>query len=131
MLQKKIIHYSILCFLTLLIGYSVHSLILDYYEVTHPFTLWKIYLFQCIITLILCASFEMISQKSEKYRSQLGFLYLAAMVVKIGLFCIFFSSILFSSTVLSKLDSLSLLIPIFIFLFLEVYIVVKIINRNN
>ncbi|CAM3343284.1 DUF6168 family protein [Aequorivita lipolytica] len=131
MLQKKIFRYAILCCLVLVIGYTLHSTILNYFEITHPFKLWKIYLFQGITTLILCASFEIISQKSQKYRDQLGFLYLGAMVLKVILFSAFFSSILISSLVLSKLDSLSLLIPIFIFLFLEVVIIVKILNRNN
>ena len=131
MLQKKIFHYTILCCIALVIGYSIHQFILNYYQVTHPFTLWKIYLFQGVATLVLCASFEIIAQKSQKYRDQMGFLYLGAMVLKILLFSAFFSDILFSSLVLSKLDSLSLLIPIFIFLFLEVVIIVKILNRNN
>ncbi|WP_347373654.1 DUF6168 family protein [Aequorivita sp. Q41] len=130
MLQKKILQYTLLCALVLIVGYFVHYAILTYFQVEHPFTLWKIYLFQGIATLILCASFEVISQKSQKYKDQMGFLYLGAMVLKVVLFCGFFSSILFSSLVLSKLDSLSLLIPIFIFLFLEVVIIVKILNRN-
>lgn len=131
MLQKRILRYAILCFVALVIAYSVHSTLLYFFEITLPFTLWKIYLFQCFATLIICASFEIISQKSEKYRDQLGFLYLGAMVLKVILFTAFFSSILFSTLVLSKMDSLSLLIPIFIFLFLEVVIIVKILNRNN
>lgn len=131
MLQKKILHYTILCALVLIAGYALHNFVLNSFEVKHPFDLWKIYLFQGIATLILCVSFEFISQKSEQLKDQLGFLYLAAMALKVGLFSIFFRSILFSTLVLTKIDSLSLLIPIFLFLFLEVIIIVKILNRNN
>ena len=130
MLQKRIFQYAILCGLVLIIGYTIHHFILDFLQIEHPFALWQIYLFQCLATLALCASFEVIAQKSKKYKDQLGFLYLGAMVLKIALFSIFFSSILFSSLVLSRTDSLSLLIPIFLFLFLEVVIIMKILNRN-
>ncbi|SRR5690606_15451604 len=131
MLSKKILYYTLLSFLFFAVGYAIHSFLLSYFEVFHPFTLWKIYLFQCVATLILCICFEVIFRKSKKYRDQLGFLYLGATVLKVAIFCMFFSSILFSSLVLSKLDSLSLLVPIFLFLSLEVVIIVKILNRNQ
>ncbi len=130
MLQKKIFHYAILCGLVLIIGYAIHHFILVFLEIQHPFALWQIYLFQGLATFALCASFEVISRKSKSYSDQLGFLYLAAMALKIGIFSILFSGILFSSVVLSRTDSLSLLIPIFLFLFLEVLIIMKILNRN-
>lgn len=130
MLQKKILLYAMLCGLVFLIGYTIHHFILVFLEVDPPFTLWQIYLFQCVATFALVTVFEVISRKSKSYRDQLGFLYLAAMAVKVGLFSIFFSNILFSSLVLSRADSLSLLIPIFLYLFLEVMIIVKILNRN-
>lgn len=131
MLQKRIFQYAILCGIVLIIGYAIHYFILAHFKVEHPFTLWKIYLFQGLATFALCSSFEVIAQKSQKYRDQLGFLYLAAMVLKVAVFSLFFKNILFSSLVLSKVDSLSLLIPIFLFLFLEVVVIVKILNRNN
>ncbi|MCG2429998.1 DUF6168 family protein [Aequorivita xiaoshiensis] len=131
MLQKKILHYTLLCGLVLIAGYAIHNFILEQLNIEHPFNLWHIYLFQGIATLILCINFEFISQKMQQLKDQLGFFYLAAMAVKVGLFSLFFKDILFSSLVLSKTDSLSLLIPVFLFLFLEVLIIVKILNRNN
>ena len=131
MLQKRILQYATYCFIVLIIGYAIHYLTLGYFEIVHPYTLWKIYLFQCLATLAICASFEVIATKFPTFKDQLGFLYLGAMVLKVGIFSLFFSEILFSSLVLSKIDSLSLLIPIFLFLFLEVVIIVKILNRNN
>lgn len=131
MLQKKIFQYANLCSVVLVIGYSVHYSILNIAIIEHPFSLWNIYLFQAVATFLLCASFKVISEKSEKYKDQLGFLYLAAMVAKVGIFSLLFSDILFSTLVLSRMDSLSLLIPIFLFLFLEVVIIVKILNQNG
>lgn len=131
MLQKRIFQYTLYCLSVFVLGYTIHSLSLGFFQIEHPFTLWKIYLFQCVATLAICASFELIATKSPKYKDQLGFLYLGAMVFKVGIFSLFFSDILFSSLVLTRMDSLSLLIPIFLFLFLEVVIIVKILNRNN
>ncbi|SRR5690554_1133631 len=131
MLQKKIIQYSLYCTLLFVISFAVHSFILGTFDVQHPFTLWKIYLFQSIATLVICTTFEVIYQTIPSLKDQLGFFYLAAMFAKIALFSLFFSDILFSSLVLSKTDSVSLLIPVFLFLFLEVMIIVKILNRNN
>lgn len=131
MLLKNILYYTLICGLVLAGGYALHNFILNQNNVEHPFILWDIYLFQGIATLVLCIAFEFISQKSEHLRDQLGFLYLGAMALKVGLFCMVFSNILFSSLVLSRIDSLSLLIPVFLFLFLEVLIIVKILNRNH
>ncbi|MAP81662.1 MAG: hypothetical protein CL526_11310 [Aequorivita sp.] len=131
MLLKNILYYTLICGLVLAGSYAVHNFILNQNNVEHPFSLWNIYLFQGIATLVLCIAFEFISQKSQQLRDQLGFLYLGAMALKVGLFCMVFSNILFSSLVLSRTDSLSLLIPVFLFLFLEVLIIVKILNRNH
>lgn len=127
---KRILSYVIICTLALLIGFFVHDLILNSLAITLPFVLWKIYFFQAAFTLFLCIFFDFIALKVPKFADQLGFLYLGSMVFKITVFCVIFHDILFSSLVLTKADSLSMLIPIFIFLIIEVSIVVKIINRN-
>lgn len=128
---KRIVSYFIICALAFIIGFLVHDLILNSLAITLPFILWRIYFFQAVFTLSLCILFDFIQLKVPKLSDQLGFLYLGSMVFKITVFCVIFNGILFSSLVLTKADSLSMLIPIFIFLAIEVLIIVKILNRNH
>lgn len=128
---KKLLLYISAAILLFFIAYSLHYYTIVTLDVQHPFDLWSVYLFQAIASLSLVISFELLASLTSQYKDQLGFLYLGSMAVKIMFFCIVFRDVLFSSVVLSKADSLSLLIPIFIFIFYEVLIIVKILNRST
>ncbi|WP_371863328.1 DUF6168 family protein [Patiriisocius marinistellae] len=127
---KRFFYYTLICVTAFFLFHEIHSFLISYNEIQHPFEIRRIYLFQALFTLFLCVLFEIIALKIPKMHDQLGFLYLGSMVFKITVFCVVFNELLFSSLVLSKADSLSMLIPIFIFLLIEVSIIVKIINRN-
>ncbi|WP_035899890.1 DUF6168 family protein [Leeuwenhoekiella sp. MAR_2009_132] len=130
MLIKRLLNYFVIIAVLFFLGYFLHSYIIETNDLSHPFSLLHIYLFQAIATLIICGSFEILATFSKRFAEQLGFIYLATMVGKIGLFCLVFNNILFSDIILTKPDSLSLLIPIFIYLFYEVIVITKILNRN-
>lgn len=130
-LAKRILLYIGIAIVVFIIAYYVHMYILKMSEVNMPFDLLFIYLFQAIASLLIIITFEMIASLNTQFKDQLGFLYLGSIAVKILFFGIFFRDLLFSSIDLSKIDSLSLLIPMFIFIFFEVVIIVKILNRTT
>lgn len=130
-LAKRILLYIGIAIVVFIIAYYVHMYILKMSEVNMPFDLLSIYLFQAIASLLIIITFEMIASLNTQFKDQLGFLYLGSIAVKILFFGIFFRDLLFSSIDLSKIDSLSLLIPMFIFIFFEVVIIVKILNRTT
>ena len=130
MLTKRLVTYLVIIAALFLLGYFIHTAVLSRLEIEHPFSLLNIYLFQSIATLVICVGFELIASFSKRFSDQLGFIYLATMIGKIGMFCLVFKNTLFSGVALSKAESLSLLIPIFIYLIYEVIAITKILNRN-
>lgn len=130
MLVKRLLFYTVSAVLIFLTCYYLHSYILVSAQENPPFELLNIYLFLAIAALVLVVFFELLASLSGQFKDQLGFLYLGAMALKIMLFCVVFRGFLFTNIVLSKLDSISLLIPIFIFIFFEVVIIAKILNRS-
>ena len=67
----------------------------------------------------------------EKLRPQLGFIYLPTLFIKGILFYVIFKDSIFSIDNLTLIERLNLLIPLLIFLILEVYVVAKIINKKQ
>jgi len=127
---KKLLLYLGLVIVLFYTTYLPHNYFSDYYNVLYNFSLKDVYLFHAISSLVLCFVFELIYHLSESFRDQLGFLYLGSTVLKVMLFFIVFSSTFLSSDSLSNGEGISLLIPMAIFIFFEVIIVIKILNRT-
>lgn len=130
-MAKRLLLYIGIAIAIFLAAYYQHSYVLWIQEINTPFSLLNVYLFQAIASLLLIVFFEGLASLTTRFKDQLGFLYLGSIVVKMLFFCIIFRRVLFSTVVLTKADSLSLLIPIFIFLFYEVYFMIKILNRTT
>lgn len=126
---KLLLSYLAVIIVLFFASYSIHSYFLGASVSELPYSLMSAYLFHAIASLILVFVFELLAL-TEQYNEQLGFLYLASMTLKIVFFCIFFKEVLFSNIVLSKTGSISLIIPLFIFILYEVLIIVKTLNRS-
>lgn len=130
MLVKRLLTYTTVAIALFFACYYQHAYVVGVSEENLPFNLFDVYLFQAAASLLLVLSFELLASLTKEFRDQLGFIYLGAMALKIVLFCVIFRDVLFTNIRLSNLDSLSLLIPIFIFIFFEVVIISKILNRS-
>ena len=124
----RIILVSLFLFIS---TYLLHSQIENLQATPYSFDLFKVYIFHLSYTLILCASFELVLFFSPPFKEQLGFIYLASVVLKIFLFFIFFSEVLLQSALFTKGDKIALLIPLFIFTFFEVMVTVKMLSRTS
>jgi len=129
-LGKRLLLHFIIGLLLLFVGYGAHFYIIIMADLSLPYNLLQVYLFFAIVSILICISFELLASIPNGYHNQLGFIYMATMALKIVLFCVVYRELLFYGTALSKTDSLSLLIPIFIFLFYEVFIISRILNRK-
>lgn len=87
-----------------------------------------IYIFHGTSSLIICILFELGSYV-KKVSHQLGFIYLATIVIKLAIFSGIFYNDIFTQT-LNTYQQISLLIPMAIFLITEVFFVAKILNRT-
>lgn len=87
------------------------------------------YFFHFIFSLFIIIVFY-VGSFYEKIQDQLGFLYLGLLVLKIMVYTILFYSKILGDIPMPMFYRASLLIPIFIFLILEVYFISKIIKKK-
>jgi hypothetical protein len=93
------------------------------------YSLFNTNLFFAISSAIICIAILAFSL-SKKLNSQLGFIYFPSLFIKGILFFVVFNASIFSLENLGIEERLNLLIPLFIFLALEVYFVAKFINHK-
>src|SRR5690606_31186349 len=104
--------------------------IIDKNTIHLRFAIQPIYLFFVLTSLAISLTF-LVLNSIQKTREQLGFLYLGTMFLKIMLFVFVFYNSIIKIPSLSKTESLNVLIPLFIFLFLEGYFVVRLLQQNT
>ena len=124
---KKIMRFGISFSFLFASSFFFHSTILEHFNINLRFELFHIYSFHFLFSFIICCLFLFFSN-IEKWITQLGFIYIFALVTKLLFFSVFFKNLIFQNEIITKMDSLNLLIPLFLFLFLEVYFIVQILN---
>ena len=129
-MNKDIFTYIITFVMLFLAGFYLHQYLLEKQAIILPFSLDKIYLFHAFFSLVICINLRLISTV-DKLFSQLGFIYLGTLLIKLILFGVFFYDPILTIEKLSFLEKLSLLIPVFIFLLTEAIFVVKILNKKE
>lgn len=98
---------------------ALHEWILDINDIHIRYQLKYVYLFFAIISFLICVIFKIMTF-IPKAKEQIGFFYLPSIFLKIVLFFMVFSDSIANLSNLSNSESLNLLIPLFIFLCLEV-----------
>lgn len=127
---KQLLVFSLVFFGLYFLGFSIHEMYLENKAVILPFSLQKVYLFHLGFSLLICFNFQLLSAV-DKIFPQLGFIYLASLVIKIMVFAIIFYQSIFKQENLSQIARVSLLIPTVIFLSTEAFFVIKILNQKN
>ena len=116
----------------LLVGGGVYILHSNYLVNNHlyiPFNLQDVYLFFAIFSMVLCLLF-LLGSAIDKVKEQLGFVYLATILLKILFFSVLFYGQVFVVD-LSVFQRLTLLIPMGLFLIIEVIFVAQILNKKS
>lgn len=127
MIKKAV--FSMLTFL--LVGggaYMLHNNYLVNNHLSIPFNLQDVYLFFAIFSMVLCLLF-LFGSVINKVKEQLGFVYLATILLKI----LFFSGLFYNQVFvvdLSVFQRLTLLIPMGLLLIIEVIFVAQILKKN-
>lgn len=127
---KNFIIFIVVFFVLYIIGYNIHQFILLDKGIYLDFSLEKIYLFHAVFSALICINFLMFSTV-DKIFEQLGFIYLATIVLKLILFCIIFYKPIFTVENLSFDARFSLFIPMIIFLLTEAFFVAKILKKKE
>mgnify|MGYP000209287100 CR=1 FL=1 len=127
---KQTLKYSIVFLFLLIIGFYSQEAILTQKNISLTYSLWSVYIFHFLFSLSICVILSVLSF-NEKFYQQLGFIYLGTLVFKIVIFCFVFNNIVFRELPLSKTESLSMLIPLAVFLIGEVYFIAQVLNRKQ
>ncbi|MFI8377830.1 DUF6168 family protein [Leeuwenhoekiella sp. NPDC079379] len=130
-LTKRLISSATLIVVLGVVSYFLHLAILDFLGVELPYSLLNFYLFAAISSLIICLTFISLPDLVPALHDKLGFMFLFSIFGKLFLLVLVFKDFLFSDVLFSRLERLSMLIPIFIFLVYEVLVIVKILNKNS
>lgn len=124
---KRILYLILTVIILFLVSYSVHEYVLTLKEVILPYSLLSIYIFHVIATIIIYVSLEFLA---DNLPNEAGYGYLAFMLLKIGFFLLIFQDTVFGEEKLVKLEKVSLVIPLFIFLATEAIVVSKLLNNK-
>ena len=126
---KDILIYTVVFFILYLITFQIHFYFIGINDLYFSFSLNKIYKFHLIFSLLLCTNFRLLLAVN-KFSSQLGFLYLGSLMLKLCLFCVIFYKPIFTEENLTQAARISLLIPALLFLLTETFFVARILNSK-
>ena len=102
--------------------YGVHSML----STSTAFSLINVYAF---IGLATFASVSALKFAHQVAANQIALVYLATMMVKMGLAILIFPQLIDDTIKLSKLELLEFLVPYFLFLAVEAVVVIKWLNK--
>lgn len=127
---KKIIIYIVVFLFVGTTSYFSHIFLLGEANTNFFSTLKEAYVFHFCFSLVLLICFRLFSKK-EKLFEQLGFMYMGLLVFKIIVFVIYFYPQLLGEDALPRFYRASLLIPVIVFLLLEVIFISKIMQGKK
>ena len=122
-MKKRIFLFSILIISISIITSIFHS----YFSVDKllSFNIKNIYIFNCISSSIIYAVIELVFKKNKDY---VGYAYLYGAFIKLLTFSIIFNKIYLSKISLSFYEKWSLIFVFSLYLFYEIWFVIKLIN---
>jgi len=86
------------------------------------------YLYHYLFSLGICILFAYLAF-ADLLKTQLGLVYLAALFLKLIFFTILFKNAVFSDIIIPRIERFSMLIPLLLFLFVEVIFISKILKK--
>lgn len=130
-MTKKIVIYLVISLLLFCIAYYIHTNIFSQFASRSSISLEKVYTFFGGFYVLLSISFSLL-YGSKRFKDQLGFLYLASVVLKIILFSAIFSKQIFiEDSPFPRQSASNLLIPIMLMLAAEVFLMSKLLNNST
>ena len=128
-MNKTFIKYLLYFTLALAATYFLQLWIIDLTSVKLRYRLLDVDLFFGIASFIICLNFLFLGT-IKKLKPQLGYIYLPTIFIKGVIFYLYFKSTIFTNETLSMGERLHLIIPLIVFLVLEVYLISRILNEK-
>jgi hypothetical protein len=121
-MKRNLLLYNSITIATGIVLYILHSLLIKQFDIKLSISLSSIYLFFTIASIFIITSIELI----YKYiPASVGYAFLVGIFLKMGIFMIMFYAKTLSKTTLSMTDKFSILVPLFVFMSIEIIPVLK------
>lgn len=124
---KRIIIFTVIAALLAALGFFVNDYFIEKNTINLSFPLLSVYVFNLIASLLIYIAVEVVVNYLP---NETGYLYLGLMLVKFGVFILLYQDSILSETGLTKPEKISILVPIFTFLFVEAASVSKLLNNR-
>lgn len=124
---KSLLRYTGLFALFFVLVFFVHSSTLSRTDIILPFSLRLVYLFHGVFSIGLILLFYSL-EHTDRFKGQLGFMYLISVVLKAALFFVVFHGAVFNDQAFTRIEAASLLIPLLAGLSFEVFILSKLLK---
>ncbi|WP_082050827.1 DUF6168 family protein [Neotamlana sedimentorum] len=121
---KRILVFTLVVIGVLFSSYFLHDYLIT---TTLSFKLWQVYVFHAIAAFLVYLCVEI---TADKLPNQAGYAYLMLMFFKIGAFVLIFQESVFAKESLLKVESVALVIPLFLFLIIEAIAVARLLNSK-
>ena len=123
-----------LSFLKILVPFTVALFLLQYFAVEHLkaeyifyYNTWSIYLFHFLVTLTIFIALGFVKKTNAAYT---GYAFLASSLLKMMASVVFLIPLIKLEDVSKLPDIIAFFIPYFLFLFLETFLALKLINAE-
>lgn len=122
---KRLIIYNFISTVLGTLIYLVHNYILSVNNVDLAYSLELVYIFFQAFFLGMSIFIELVNKINNL---NIGYFFMATIVVKIFVFGLLFKDVLFSESVVSTISRLSLVIPMLLYVTFEAFYSIKIVN---
>ncbi len=126
-MNNPFLSFTIKAIIVLTVAFCIHISVLNFLE--SPLFENKIVLSYIVNLILVIGIFGILYLLKEKYKSQLGFLFLAGSLLKFAIFFIVFSPIYKLDNDISKLEFAAFFIPYILGLILETFSLSKWLNK--
>lgn len=99
-------------------------------EVLSKIFLKEHYIFHLVFSSMVCILFFALNQH-KKWKEQLGFIYLGTFFLKLVIFAMVFQELVLPSKSLENIEVFLVLIPLFLGLALEVFVISQLLNKTK
>ncbi|CAL2080011.1 DUF6168 family protein [Tenacibaculum sp. 190524A02b] len=124
---KRIFVFLAVVAVVFLTTYFLHNYVLNTKDIQLSFPLLSMYLFNVTACVLIYIIVELVVVPLP---NETGYLYLALMMIKLGVFLLLFQGFIFSESGLSKPEKLAILLPLLTFLLIEAGFVSKLLNNK-
>jgi len=112
------------------ISFFIQNLIWSPKDSVFAKTLLDTYAFHGVFSIVLVVIFQILSEKKQFF-SQLGFIYIGSLVFKLVVSGIMMKNLILDDQILPRVSRAALLVPILLFIILEVVWLIKILKKQS